>query len=61
MKRTNKNKGGTIVKKRSVSALPELFEAADKVMEQRRISNFSEYVRSLINRDLNGEFKHQGV
>lgn len=40
------------VAKRSVSAPSDLLEQADKIMERRHISNFSEYVRDLIRRDV---------
>lgn len=40
------------VEKRSISAPSELLVQADRVMERRHITNFSEYVRDLIRRDL---------
>jgi len=40
------------VEKRSVSAPSELLAAADDRMAAQRITNFSEYVRDLIRRDL---------
>ena len=43
------------VDKRSVSAPQELFSAADKRSSKLRITNFSEYVRHLMRRDLDGE------
>ena len=43
------------VEKRSVSAPAELFTAADARAEQRRMSNFSEYVRDLMRRDVEGK------
>lgn len=50
MKKASK-KSSTFAAKRSVSAPSELFEAADRRAEQRRMSNFSEYVRDLMRRD----------
>jgi hypothetical protein len=41
--------------KRSVSGSPELFAAAAARMSGLLITNFSEYVRELIRRDLAGE------
>lgn len=43
------------IEKRSVSAPSDLLEQADKTMARRHISNFSEYVRDLIRRDLEGQ------
>lgn len=43
------------VEKRSVSAPASLFEEADRRAEERRMSNFSEYVRDLIRRDVEGQ------
>lgn len=43
------------VEKRSVSAPADLFSEADKRAAQRRMSNFSEYVRDLIRRDTEGK------
>lgn len=42
------------MEKRSLSAPAELFEAADKAMKRRMMTNFSEYVRALIREDLDG-------
>lgn len=50
-----KNKQGT--EKRSVSAPSELFGEADKLASSRRMTNFSEYVRDLIRKDLEGKLK----
>lgn len=43
------------VEKRSVSAPSQLFAEADKRAAERRMSNFSEYVRDLIRRDVEGK------
>lgn len=43
------------VEKRSVSAPSALFAEADRRAEQRRMSNFSEYVRDLMRRDVEGK------
>jgi metal-responsive CopG/Arc/MetJ family transcriptional regulator len=40
------------VEKRSVSAPSELLQAADERMAEQRITNFSEYIRTLIRRDV---------
>lgn len=43
------------VEKRSISAPPEIFESADTKMKACMISSFSEYVRGLIRRDVEGK------
>lgn len=50
MKKASK-KSSALSAKRSVSAPSELFDAADRRAEERRMSNFSEYVRDLMRRD----------
>lgn len=55
MKRNSKPKSGPEtpgVAKRSISAPSDLFKAADAIMETRMMDTFSEYVRSLIRKDL---------
>lgn len=47
--------------KRSVSAPADLLAEADKIMARRRITNFSEYVRDLIRRDLETKEKEEQV
>lgn len=41
--------------KRSISAPAQLLAEADKRAEARRMTNFSEYVRDLIRRDVDGQ------
>lgn len=43
------------VVKRSVSAPANLFAEADRRAAERRMNNFSEYVRDLIRRDVEGK------
>lgn len=43
------------VVKRSVSAPANLFAEADRRASERRMNNFSEYVRDLIRRDVEGK------
>jgi len=49
---TKPNTDSAAVEKRSVSAPSELLKAADGRMAAQHITNFSEYVRELIRRDL---------
>lgn len=51
-----KLKERTMCKKRSISAPAHVFAAADKRWNEKMMATFSEYVRSLIERDLRGEF-----
>lgn len=55
MKRDHRNS----IEKRSVSAPLDLFSEAEKRARVKRMSNFSEYVRDLIRRDLNGDLNTQ--
>ncbi len=48
-KQTTQDEG---VDKRSISAPPEVFKAADDQMQKRGFGTFSEYVRTLIRGDL---------
>lgn len=43
--------------KRSISGNKRLFAEADRLASKRHFTTFSEYVRSLIIRDINGEFE----
>lgn len=57
-KKTHPEYGPGDVEKRSISASSGLLKKAEAIMHSRSITNFSEYVRSLILRDIEGQSDH---
>lgn len=57
--KTHHAKPASDIEKRSVSAPIVLFAEADRRAEKRRMNNFSEYVRDLIRRDVEGNLLTQ--